>query len=62
MRWGEQNLSRLLVKKHGQVVSACQVRIASVPLLNVGMAYVRYGPLWKLRGRERDPEHLEAAL
>jgi len=61
-RWGEENLSHLIVKKHGHIVCAAQSRIVKLPLLSAGMAYVRYGPMWKVRGSERNVMNLNRAL
>ena len=49
VRWGEKNVSRLVVKKKDQVLAAAQVRLFRIPVLNTGIAYVFYGPMWKPR-------------
>lgn len=61
-RWGERNLSHMVAKRDGQVVSAAQVRILRIPVLGTGMAYVMYGPMWKTRGEERNIENFKAGL
>src|SRR5438128_2526417 len=43
-------ISHLLLRKNETVVAAAQAKILRVPLLGFGVAYVRWGPLWKLRG------------
>jgi len=56
VRWGESNLSRIVLKRDGDVVSAAQVRIIRPTPLKFGMAYLRWGPLWERRGQVLDPE------
>ncbi|MCR4438330.1 MAG: GNAT family N-acetyltransferase [candidate division KSB1 bacterium] len=50
VRWGEKNLAHFLLHRSGQIVSAAQARLLSVPLLGLGVAYVRYGPLFRRNG------------
>lgn len=61
-RRGERNTSRLLLRKDGEMVAAAQVKIVKVPFVKLGVAYVRWGPMWRLRGREADTQVLSAAL
>jgi lipid II:glycine glycyltransferase (peptidoglycan interpeptide bridge formation enzyme) len=56
IRWGEGNLSHLVLKRDGDVVGIAQVRIVRVPVVGCGIAYLRWGPLCHRRGRELDPE------
>jgi len=58
IRWGDKNLSHLVLKKQGNVVAAAQVRIIKVPFLKSGVAHIRWGPLWRIRGEERELENL----
>lgn len=60
--WGENHLSHLLLKRGAKVVAAAQVRIARMPLLNCGVAYLRWGPLWRLRGEPVDTDLLDEML
>jgi len=61
--WGDENVSRLVLRDgEGQLVSAVQVRILRVPVLPFGIAYVRYGPMWKLKHKDRDIARFEAGL
>jgi len=52
-RWPGSDVSHLVLARDGEIVAAVQVRLAPVPLLG-GIAYVRWGPLWRLRGRSPD--------
>src|SRR5437660_5338455 len=53
---GRRNLSHLLLKEDGNNVSVAQARIVRVPLTHVGIAYIRWGPLWRRRLTEERPE------
>ena len=55
IRWGEKNLSHLLLKNKGEIVAAAQVRIIKVPFLPLGIAYIRWGGLWQRKDRPKDP-------
>ena len=50
VRWGKKNLSRLVLKRDGEVVGIAQLRIIRPTPLKFGMAYLRWGPLWERRG------------
>jgi lipid II:glycine glycyltransferase (peptidoglycan interpeptide bridge formation enzyme) len=58
VRWGERNLSRLVLKRDGEVVGMAQLRIMRPTPLKFGMAYLRWGPLWERLGQPFDPECL----
>ncbi|MEY3219321.1 MAG: hypothetical protein RIT27_678 [Pseudomonadota bacterium] len=53
VRWGEQNLSHLLLKKNNEVVAMAQLRIVRKPLMG-GIAYLRWGGLWQKKNQEQD--------
>jgi lipid II:glycine glycyltransferase (peptidoglycan interpeptide bridge formation enzyme) len=56
VHWGEKNLSRLVLKREGDVVGMAQLRIVRPTPLKFGMAYLRWGPLWGRSGRPLDAE------
>lgn len=56
VRWGEANLSRLVLKRDGEVVAIAQFRIIRPTPLKFGMAYLRWGPLWEMNARPVDEE------
>ena len=56
VRWGEKNLSRLVLKRDGEVMGMAQVRLVRPTPFKFGMAYLRWGPLWERRHRPCDPE------
>jgi hypothetical protein len=56
IRWGEKNLSHLVLRRLGEVVGMAQVRIICPRLIKRGVAYLRWGPLCQLRGQELEFE------
>jgi hypothetical protein len=52
IRWGEKNLSHLVLRRGGQVAGMAQVRIIRAGFLNRGIAYMRWGPICQLRGQQ----------
>lgn len=56
VRWGEKNLSQLVLKRNGEIQGMAQLRIIRPTPLKFGMAYLRWGPLWERRGMAFDPE------
>ena len=54
VRCGGKNISHLLLKKNDQVVAIAQSRIVKVPLVRAGIAYIRWGPIWRRRNEESD--------
>ena len=60
--WGEKQLSHLLLKRGTEVVAAAQLRLVRLPIVNKGVAYLRWGPLWRLRGQAVDPTVLDEML
>lgn len=61
VRAGRENISHLVLKKDGNVVALAQARIMKLPVLSAGIAYVRWGPLWR-RGSDADPEIFRQAI
>lgn len=56
VRWGERHMSHIVLRQNGCVAAAAQVRVVKTPLLPFGIAYVYWGPLWRVPGREPNPE------
>jgi lipid II:glycine glycyltransferase (peptidoglycan interpeptide bridge formation enzyme) len=61
-RWGQGNLSHVLLKRNGEIVAAAQVVIRKIPLLGTGLAHIKRGPLWQLRGTQRNLQTLRRML
>lgn len=62
VRCGRDNISHLLLKKNNEVIAAAQSRIVKVPFLKIGIAYVRWGPLWRRKDIEADPDVFRQAI
>ena len=56
--YGKKQTSHIVLKKNGQIVSAAQLRIISAPFLAFGIAYIRWGPLWRLSSQETEHQNL----
>lgn len=63
-RWGRLRAAGLVLREDGvsEPVSLALVLIAKLPMLGAGIAYVKFGPLWRRAGAAADPEILFAAL
>jgi hypothetical protein len=62
VRWGEKNLSHMVFKKKGRIISAAQSRIIRLPQVLKGVAYAFYGPMWRARDQPRDKEAFRLGL
>jgi lipid II:glycine glycyltransferase (peptidoglycan interpeptide bridge formation enzyme) len=56
IRWGEKNLSHLVLRRRGEVLGMAQLRIVRPTPLKFGMAYLRWGPVCERRGKPLDAE------
>jgi lipid II:glycine glycyltransferase (peptidoglycan interpeptide bridge formation enzyme) len=61
-RSGTKAMSHLVLRKDGDIVAAAQMRIVKLPMLPLGVAYARWGPMWRRHGSKDDPRHLQVAL
>jgi lipid II:glycine glycyltransferase (peptidoglycan interpeptide bridge formation enzyme) len=50
VRWGQDNLSHVVIKRNNEVIAAAQLRILKIPLFNAGIAYLSWGPMWRRHG------------
>lgn len=62
IHFGERNSSHLVLNHDGKKVGMAQVRIAKAPLVPIGMAYVNWGPLWRINGKDDEIAHLRNIL
>lgn len=62
VHWGERQLSHIVLRRNSCVAAMAQVRLVQLPLLEKGVAYIRWGPLCRLRGAEFDPEVLRHVI
>jgi hypothetical protein len=63
-RWGGSRLCGLALRgvMSGEVEAAALVVVAAVPVLKAGLAYVKFGPMWRRRDEPVRPSVLTAAL
>jgi hypothetical protein len=47
---GKRNVSHLILRRDGDIVAAAQARIARLPVIPAGIAYILWGPLWRRSG------------
>src|SRR5438477_9332657 len=62
VHYGPRNISRLILTHQGQAAAAAQVRIVRVPFIKAGIAYVRWGPLWRRKENGTDAEAFRQAV
>jgi lipid II:glycine glycyltransferase (peptidoglycan interpeptide bridge formation enzyme) len=51
VRWGQSNLSHIVLKNNEEIIAIAQLRIIKIPILGAGIAYLPWGPLWRRRGQ-----------
>ncbi|UFS71085.1 peptidoglycan bridge formation glycyltransferase FemA/FemB family protein [Geomonas sp. RF6] len=59
---GTKGMQHLLLRKEGEIVAAAQARLTKIPFTGTGIAYVRWGPLWRRRGKDTDPALFAAGV
>jgi hypothetical protein len=59
---GARNTSHVVVSRDNDIVGIAQARLVRIPLTRVGIAYILWGPLWRRRGEEANPEVLRQVL
>jgi lipid II:glycine glycyltransferase (peptidoglycan interpeptide bridge formation enzyme) len=59
---GPRNMSHLVLKRDGEVVAIAQARIAKIPIINLGIAYIHWGPIWRRKGQSTDARTLAMAI
>jgi lipid II:glycine glycyltransferase (peptidoglycan interpeptide bridge formation enzyme) len=62
VRWGNKNISHLVLKKNGTVVGLSQLVIKKIPVLGAGIAYVPWGPIWRKEVSEYNINNLKVLL
>ena len=56
VRWGQRNLSHLVLKRDGQIVAMAQLRIVRPGSFKCGIAHLRWGPLCHGKNSDLDVE------
>jgi lipid II:glycine glycyltransferase (peptidoglycan interpeptide bridge formation enzyme) len=62
IRWGEKKLSHLVLKKGQEVVAATQTWIFKLPAVGLGIAHIKWGPMWQVRGKLAHPEIIQQII
>ncbi len=60
--YGRRNVSHLILKKSGAVAAIAQVRVAKLPFVNTGIAYIRWGPIWRRAATEPNVDTFRQAV
>src|SRR5688572_17923868 len=61
-RWGRERISTLVLRDGGRPVACARVIILRPPLLRAGLAYVKFGPLWRSTNSPADPMILRSMI
>ena len=62
VRWRAKNISRIIIKKDDSVCAMAQLRILKIPLIQAGIAYLTWGPVWKRKGQKMKMATVKATL
>jgi len=54
VRFRRNRVVHMVMRKMNKVVAAAQIRIVRLPFTGNGIAYVRWGPIWRLNGVPED--------
>lgn len=61
-RWGAKKNSHLLLRRGGDIIAAARVLEFKIPGLGKGLAYVKFGPLWRRTDQQPDPDAYRSVL
>src|SRR6185312_14522164 len=61
-RWSRLRSVGMMLLEDGDPVAMALALIATLPVLGLGLAYVKFGPLWRKSGTPADPQVLFAIL
>jgi lipid II:glycine glycyltransferase (peptidoglycan interpeptide bridge formation enzyme) len=59
---GARNMSHLVLRLNGDIAAIAQARITKLPLVNLGIAYVQWGPIWRRSAVEAREETFRQAV
>lgn len=60
-QWGER-VSHLLLRRQGESMAGARIAIVTLPGCKRGLAFLRFGPFWRHRGRAADLDVYRAAI
>ncbi len=61
-RWGAGRLETVTIEQDGTIIGAAAVIVIRLPLIERGVAVVKWGPLWRRPGAAADVSALEASI
>lgn len=61
-QWGQKRSSHLVLREGGEIVAGARVILMTIPSTARGIAWVRFGPIWRLHGRAPDPSRYAAIV
>ena len=59
---GPRNMSHLVLRQNGDIAAIAQARIAKLPFVNLGIAYIQWGPIWRRTATEVKEETFRQAV
>ncbi len=59
---GGENAEHFVLYNSKKIIAATSIRIKTVPILNRGVAHLRWGPLWQIKDEEPNVEIFKIAL
>lgn len=62
VRYNQHSVVHMILKKGDTIVAAAQARTVKLPVTKIGIAYIRWGPMWKIKGIPDDDEIFRQAV
>ena len=62
IRYGRSGVIHMILKQKETIVAAAQARVLRLPGTKIGIAYLRWGPMWRLKDNQDEPEVFRQAL
>jgi len=53
---------RILVKRGQKIIACSQIRISKVPGFKIGIAYILWGPMWRINSEKRNIDNFRSAI
>jgi hypothetical protein len=60
--WGRKKNSHLLVREGSEIVAGARVILLTIPSIGRGIAWVRFGPVWRRKEHSPDPHDFSSVL
>ena len=61
-RWGASRTERVVVERADELIAVAVVVVFAIPGTERGLAILKWGPLWRQKGKTPDVTHLRGAL